>query len=373
MVDIPQIVVAASDVRIGRKGSPEGLFDTLKVGQTIQGKVLQSFSRSRVQLLLMGKKITAHTHIPLETGERILLQVKSTGSQYVLKMIPFTAGDAVKADVEMLTLLGRNGPFEPILNLLDSFAAPSNSDSGKSSFHPPVAQLVGLLHRLAAKPDDVDPGKLKALVSRSGLAWENKLRYVVQSGLPVAEKKLRHMAEMDVKAMVMQLLKTLSKADMEQSGQLQRLLNNIEQFQLANRASADEAGRIFLPLPFLSEGLLKFGQLLVHRQPGHAQEEGRKDNGLVRVALLLEMTNLGDLLAEFSILQKGISGSFTVENQSVQQFVEVHLPELKGQLEKHGFEVQQITCRVMPPETLSQVSLFEDAFRKRDGFLNIVV
>ncbi len=88
---------------------------------------------------------------------------------------------------------------------------------------------------------------------------------------------------------------------------------------------------------------------------------------------MLELTNLGDFLAEFSILKEAVSGSFRVIDDHARVLIENHLPDLKRRLTAHGFEVRHIECRVVRPDILAGISLIDDVADEGEGLLNLVV
>ncbi len=70
--------------------------------------------------------------------------------------------------------------------------------------------------------------------------------------------------------------------------------------QVINSYSSEESGRYLLPLPAMVDDTLKFGQLLIDLGSGKKDGKEAKDR-LIRVAFILELTQLGDLRADFSI------------------------------------------------------------------------
>jgi hypothetical protein len=116
----------------------------------------------------------------------------------------------------------------------------------------------------------------------------------------------------------------------------------------------------------------KFGQLLLDL--GRKKAGSGRENQVVTVSFLLSLSRFGELRADFSVLKKGIKGAFGVANEESRELIVSYLPELRQRLSGHGFAVYDISCQILPPERLSDMSLVDQAVAPPvDGLLNLVV
>jgi hypothetical protein len=234
-------------------------------------------------------------------------------------------------------------------------------------------RIENLIRSLSLKNEIATPDFLKSLFRGSGITWENKLFRLVNSDPMLSSDLVKDLVNSDLKALSMRLALQLEKAEPAAFNQIKAFLDNMEQLQLINERSVRESGRYLLPFPFLFDETFRFGQLLIDL--GHHKENtaDTKRNRLVKVSFLLEMSNLGHVLADFSILKHALSGSFSVETEAIRKLIMDHLPALKKKMNQNGFKIRDISCRVVGPETLSTASLTERLIHDDDGVLNIVI
>jgi len=150
-------------------------------------------------------------------------------------------------------------------------------------------------------------------------------------------------------------------------------LKSFEGPEIPNKYAGEEPiGRYLLPLPFPFDETLRFGQMLL--DPGWGKNSGKRLNtDLIRVSFLLEMSEMGDVRADFSIFKQRVAGSFGVANNDICSLIEGGVTDLTENLNKHGFEVQEIICRVVHPEILAATSLVAELTDKNQGILNLFI
>jgi len=95
---------------------------------------------------------------------------------------------------------------------------------------------------------------------------------------------------------------------------------------------------------------------------------------MLSISFLLNMTALGPLRADFSILDKTIAGQFLLENQATCDYLTPKISELRQRLSGIGYQAGNIDCRVARPEQIAPTSLMH-AMKAPDDMqgLNIVV
>ena len=107
------------------------------------------------------------------------------------------------------------------------------------------------------------------------------------------------------------------------------------------------------------DGVFRFAQILVDFPAKNEQDAGKEEKPFT-VSLLLEMSHIGPIRVESSVHETSIRICFLVSSQQVQVLFNTFVDELKNRLERHGFSVRQITCRVEEPDVLKKTS-FVDA------------
>ncbi|MBW2368706.1 MAG: hypothetical protein JRH15_12560 [Deltaproteobacteria bacterium] len=152
--------------------------------------------------------------------------------------------------------------------------------------------------------------------------------------------------------------------------QVETFLERHETHQLLNQHAFERAGRFLLPLPMLWLSDLKFGQLLLDLGKS-GDRDGNSGKRTVRVSFILNLSTVGDLRADFTILDKAVSGMFGLASEAACATVRNQLPELVKRLQMHGYTVYDITCQVLAPETLNTMTLVDQV--ARDGVLNVVI
>ncbi|MCP4021363.1 MAG: flagellar hook-length control protein FliK, partial [Desulfobacteraceae bacterium] len=104
------------------------------------------------------------------------------------------------------------------------------------------------------------------------------------------------------------------------------------------------------------------------------KEDKQSDGRVINLSFLLDMTNLGPLRADFSILKKAITGRFLLCDDDIRQFISTMIPQLKERMEKQGYQVHQITCETVEKVDLAVNTLIEETLRMEDDrVLNIVI
>jgi len=237
-----------------------------------------------------------------------------------------------------------------------------------------VRQLETLLDSVSLKPDKIpDDESLKAIVRSTGLMWESRVksRLGASKGSQVP-LEMENFINSDIKSLAMKLVSVMEGEDRTVANTLRSFVDGLEKMQLLNRHSFDESGRYLLPLPFFSDETLKFGQLLVDLDRDASRPDDKKSRA-VRVAFILEMSNLGHLKADFAIFKKSVSGTFGVENVEVQEFIQGLLSGLTETLAEKGYIVKKIGCEVISSGELAGTSLTDMVMDNTDGLLNIVV
>ena len=223
--------------------------------------------------------------------------------------------------------------------------------------------LNDILMGLSLKSDVRDDQFLPQIIKNMGLSFEKKLATGLEdaSGKKLDKKTVAHvikqLAGQDLKAAA------LSLAGMESDPSKTTVLKNIsdalDSFAQLNVKSGDsgqsqDGARFLLPFPVWREDGFDFGQLMVDTGNTGTANRGKK---MLSISFLLNMTTLGPLRADFSILDKTIAGRFLLENQETCDYLTPKISDLKQRLSGIGYQAGIIDCRVARPEQIVPTSL----------------
>ncbi len=371
MPRMDRIFISSSELVIDEHNKTGKKLPDYKINQVVSAKVVKGLSSRKTLLLISGKKVTAKTNTPFKPGEEILLKVIKPGLQPVFKLVDNTEQNSIQNVQAMLKPLGRAGPYIDLPALFGNIDALENNTK-QGQVRQLFERLENLLFSTALHSEKSNSGILSKLIQNSGLLWENKLQKILVPDRIFLKEKIETLVGSDMKALALELLTHVHEKEGVIGKSLGSFLDNLEGLQIVNKHSFEESGRFLMHLPVLFDNQLKFGQMYIDLNSNDNSEKD-KENSLIRVAFLLELTNMGDFLAEFSILKNAVNGSFGVTNDKIRIFVKNNIPELKSKLKTNGFEVHNIECRVISPETLSSTSLLDRLFDSHDGVLNLIV
>ena len=371
MITIPPILVSSSEVVLEQRPEGKSSLGHLVKGQTVAAKVVQVVSDRRALLMIGGRKLAAKTFLPLQPGQTVLLKVEQTEGRQVFKFVGLQDNTTEPGRPLPIGLLGKERPYAMLSKLLGGIQAFQGDDTpgpGKQ-----LAALKDLVTALSLKSGAPSNGFLGRLMDGSGLLWESKLAALVSKGDALTPAGVERLIAGDLKALALQLLSgspgVLSGALTEE---LKGFLESLEQHQLLNQHLAENEGRYLLPIPLGEPPLFKFGQLLLGF--GDRKCGGDSENRLVTISFLLSLSRLGDLRADFSVMKKSLTGAFGVADEEARHLVFTHLPELRRTLKDHGYDVHDISCHILEPQQLSEMSLVAQAVTPlSEGFLNLVV
>jgi hypothetical protein len=366
-----QLLVTSSDVILDKKAEGTERLSNLRKGQIVEAKVLRVLSGRRSQIQIKGETVTAKTYLPLREGQSLLLKVDRTGSQHVLKFVGEKPGQTIDSHLALLKPWGKSGPYRLLPKLMAQLSdLPGGSDPLRSNDL--LLKINSLLGRMALKSSDVSPQFLKSLIQGSGLVWETKLVSALMPDKGLTPAAVQALISGDLKGFSLQMLGEQPNDADPVMNQLKSFIDGLEKQQLFNQQNFEKFGKYLLPLPVFLSPRYEFGQLLLDL--GGGADDKKKEKELVNVSFLLSLTRLGDFRADFSIYKKSISGVFGVANEEVHELVNHWTPGLIDKLKNNGFTVYNVSCKVLGPETLSGMTLLDQAVSAHtDGLLNLII
>lgn len=368
---ISHILATSSRIRLDTKIDSDSLLWRLKKGQIIEARVDQVVSQRHARLIIQGKSVSARTHLPLQPGQKILLRVTRAGAQPEFQIVETKEGEWFKFPSNALKMMGKSGPYSILSRLLKTLSDsnPAKIDaSGAEAFK----RLEHLLKSMKDPSGHPDRNTVKSFISKSGLTWENKLLSMLLSEKSLPKEVVQRLIAGDLKALSMAATQNSADEDGGWVTEIRAYLDSLERLQLLNSQVSKESGRYLIPLPTSFDENIRFGQMLIDLGKESGADADKK-NRVVRVSLLLEMSNLGHLQVDLSILENSITGMLSVENETVHTLIRAHIPELTEKLQKSGFHVYDISCCQVNPQTLSTASLTDRLMGDCNGLLSIII
>ena len=347
--------ISSSEMVINKNGSKKDNLSKFIKNQIINAKVIQLLPQGKTLLLVNGQKVVAKTALRLLPGEEVQLKVLEQKDAILLKLIGPVQKMTNSQISSLVRFFSKNGTIPDI----------------SESKMPGVKELF---YEMALKSDKPDETFLPKLLEKSGLVLEKKLARILLGNQSSQDIKgnLEILLKQDIKG---NLLKNLLMADpgkFEGLKMAASFLETIENFQLLNHHSS-ESGRFLLPFPIFNDQAFSFGQLLI--DTGNKTKTNSKDaDKVIHISFLLNMTKLGPLRADFSILKKEITGRFLLKDDGTCQYVNSKISELKAGLAKIEYQVRKIECSIAKKEEIQQSSFIESLVTTSDDHvLNIVI
>lgn len=372
----------------GKQHASALLESGIKPGRTLDAKVVDVTAQNRVQLLVEGQKLTVSTQLPLARGMDIPMKVTRSQDGIVLKPLPNPPAAAFAKTAEPAADIAR-----PRSGVSDSSPLPAQEKSLRgtsfqsfspakiflglgalSQFQAPV--LNDILTTLALKSDVRDDQFLPKIIENMGLGFEKKLA----AGLENAPDKkrvaheIKQLTGQDLKAAVLSL--SGMERDPVKVTELKHIADALDNFAQLNVKSGDggqsqDGARFLLPFPVWREDGFDFGQIMLDM--GKTGQANTKKN-IRSISFLLNMTALGPLRADFSILEKTVTGRFLLENKETRDYLAPKVSQLKQRLSKIGYQAGNIDCQIARPEQIAPTSLMLSMKTPDDiQGLNIVV
>jgi len=349
--------ISTPEINLGKDALRTAAFKSLKEGQVIRAKVLGILSDSKAHLLIGGQKFTAKTGSPLTPGQEMLLKLIREKGVLTLKPVPsLSSKDTGTAGAKEGISLAR------IAEGLLSFQK-LGQESG--------TVVARVLEKLALKSGERDEGFLPRLLNNGGVLLEKKIASLILSGSGAKlDSSMQKLLGEDLKAALLQVISRNAKDDRapvskSSSAALARsVASSLENFQSLN-SQPSESHRFLLPFPIMAGDQFKFGQLFLDTGKKEEGNDSAQGDRIVRLAFMLNMTSLGDLRADFSILKKSIAGRFLLQDEATCDFMKSLMPVLGQRMSAIGFQMGRVDCVVAEPSQLAPGALIQSMTAER--------
>ncbi|MCD4721897.1 MAG: hypothetical protein K8S13_18860 [Desulfobacula sp.] len=352
---ISGVHISSSEMVINKDGGKKNTLPKFKKNQIINAKVIQLLPQGKALLLVNGQKFVAKTAMLLKPGEEVQLKVLAQKDTIILKLI---------------------GPIQKMTNRQISSLVRffSKNEAIPDISKTRISGVKDLLYNMALKSDKPDETFLPKLIEKSGLVWEKKVARILLGNTSSSDIKagLDILLKQDIKGNILKNMLMVDPQKFEGLKMAASFLETIENYQLLNHHSSD-SGRFLLPFPIFSDQAFSFGQLLI--DTGDKAKSNNKDaDKVIHISFLLDMTKLGPLRADFSILKKEITGRFLLKDDDTCKYVKSMIAELTTRLAKIEYQVRKIECHTAEKEEIQQSSFIESLVTARDeSMLNIVI
>lgn len=328
--------------------------------EVVEGRIIKSISPQHAIMLIKGKQLLARTEgVPLKPGQLASFKVAETSPQCILKFLEVTSDQEDGITDLLMRSHFRGSPHKCLMALLNALRV-SREGSARETVPRILMRMGALLSRISLRPHDVaHPEFLKSFIDGSGLMWENKLRTLLLSGLE-PRHQTEALIEHDLKGLAFKALAAAGTGKQFSAQAMTSFLDDMEHHQWLNLSALEEKGKLLFIIPMQWPDKLTFAQLLIDlgaRRGGRGGENN--EDRAFKLSLFLDMSHLGPVQVHASVLEKAIRVRFLVSNEDIQSFFDQYTPGLQQQLERHGFSLQQVTCRLEERASLASTSLVD--------------
>jgi len=316
--------------------------------EVIEARVLKAYPSNHFLISIKGKNIMAISNVSLKKGSHLPLKVKKTTSALILKIMGEQKLDIKPFNIPLILSAIKENVWESLFNSL------SNQKISTAE----TLMLKELINHVTMEIfSEPSQNILGAIIDKSGFRWENKLKNAVLQK-NIGRNSIEKFTETDLKGLVSRFLSLGG----EENNILRKLVTTISNIQLLNKDGIENERKIFLPIPIqLPDKVFTLGQLLIYMpkrgKERNARQESHED--LFTITFLLNMSKLGPLRAELSVKKNEISGNFTVTSKESKQIIDDNLPIFLTSLEKKGFTVSLMECRLSDIEKFKESPITE--------------
>ncbi len=359
------------------KSSVQGDPSFFRIGDVLEGNVVQQLDDHHVMIQMRGHDFLAESHLPLCLNMKGYFRVEATDPQVILKLLPEGERENVPMASWATQYLTDAPSLENLPKALLSLWA-MKSEAIPSSVRTTAEALHGLVHRFSLQePFSLDANDLQEFITQSGLFFEHRLGHLIESH---GEDRFDQVVTKDLKGLVIRLRNELKSflatgniperhltTLKELVDGLDRLLHKIEGYQILNFHPSDPQGKIFLLLPLWFQDHLQFVEMSISLPPSAPD---LSDSEGISISFLLHMPEWGKVRIEAQVRGKALYCLFKVPEPEIATFLSQAFPDLKGALMRIGLQVQ-MGVSVEDEEKLPESFLSEEM--EKVSLLDIVI
>ncbi len=316
--------------------------NSLRVGQTLQARVLEQPAQGQLLLRIAGHDIAAASALSVNRGAVLNLQVTALQPYPQMQVLASFAGSASRADplhAQLTALLARQGSLlTPLMLLFNS----AERVKILSLLGGDAARVGARLEQLSMAEMPRDPKALREAFENSGFFLESSLLKALTSGAGNPPD--------DIKSLLLRLL-FMARRDVPPSHVgaadaapleslrlgLEAALAGLTLNQLRAQLWSQQGGIYWaLDLPFRLQGDLRTLGVVIRREGDAAQGEEEAE---WKVWLKLALPRLGEVGAEVFLRGARVSIVFYAQAQGALVAINGALESLRATLEALAFEV----------------------------------
>jgi len=372
LIDLPPL-----SRMIHLKSSLQGDLSFFRIGDVLEGNVVQQIDDHHVMIRMRGHDFLAESHLPLCLNMKGHFRVEATDPQVILKLIPEGERENLPIASWATKYLTDAPSLESLSRAMLSLWA-MESEAIPSSLKATAEALRALVGRFSLQaPFSLDANDLQEFMTRSGLFFEHQLGHLIESHEgdlfdQVVTKDLKGLA-FRLRGELESFLASRNSPEKhlatlkEIVGGLDRLLHKIEGYQILNLHPSDSQGKIFLLLPLWFQNQLQFVEMNIFPPPS---DPDLSDSEGISIFFLLHMPEWGKVSIEAKVRGKGLHCLFKVTEPEIATFLSQAFPDLERALTKIGLQAQ-LGVSVEEEEKLPQSFLSEEM--EKQSLLDIVI
>jgi hypothetical protein len=337
-------------------GEPPGFLEN----EIIKGKVLKVLDSETAILLINGRKYTADTRITLKAGDLLEMKVKELSPVPVLRPMGIRHAEPVAANISVILSALKENLWKSVFEKIN---AGESSITGKALWDQISKDLPGKLL------NEGRPESLFKMIENSGIFWEAKLKNAAGQK-SIDSNQIRQLIDSDLKGSLLRLISVTGGEDLDSL----RLLSAMKNIQILDRLGFEQDRKIFLPIPvLLPDGHFIIIQILFQfpLKEKDANENSAGEKHSLKISVLLELSKLGPIRADFAVKGKRVEGVFKIAVPETLKLVESGIPAFVKSLEDKGLKIQHIGCMLKKPEIVTQ-PLFLEIIQTADNNINLV-
>lgn len=330
-----------------------------QVGQVLQALVTDKRPSGELVLRVGAQQITATSDISVQKGARLMLEVTSLTPTPSLKIInaPIT-GTLLALEPSTANLASLGGHLQVLMPRQGRVERPIKTLVGMAE-NTSILSLLGLkegfLERLTKSLSQFeslsDSKELRKAMGESGLFFESKL--LQRGGVGLQD---------DVKVLLMKLLVRVDQALTRQArvatsgvyaaeeamllglkNELEGAMATITLNQLASNQQGERGGFTWLfNVPFQLQEVLYSLSLRIERDDSQARGEEEDKEQDWKIALCIDLPQLGQIEAELFLSGKKVSVVMYSEQGNTADIISSQLDSLKSRLQSRGLDVSVI-------------------------------
>ena len=321
-------------------------------GEIVQGQVIKTLGKEGALVRMRGLNMMAATEKRLNAGQSILVKVEQVSPKFVVSLLLNDTPMQEKTAAPLRLYLPSAMPISSLIAELESLLAAMEPSVLKGSgIELIMAELKKIFTRYSG--DGKNIFELLGFFHESRLAGKKPSKNLKRS-LLVIRQNLERLAAKD------------PFSYREPLKQVARALQNLELRQLVNLAERQEIKS--WQLPYWNGEKLLSARLYVRRD---LKKKKKLNSGTTRITLMLEMSRLGPIRMDLSMLEKKMEGQFYLSNSKSVKEVDERLPELLEALSSAGFSARFSVTKAEKKYLVEELT--DDAALPVNRLLNVKV